>query len=146
MAKNQKKHWLWSILAIATVILVLIVFTAHYKNWTKIKPDRFRIFSGFYYKEIPYAELDSVKWVDKIPPMIRLNGFSAMDTEKGIYREFKDSLTDKKVFVFVDDLPDPKVKLVYRDSMKLYFNLSDSTETQRLFQRLSVRLDSISKK
>lgn len=146
MTARKKRPWFWNILIVITIILVLCVFTAHYKNWTKIKFDRFRILSGFYNKEIKFSELDSVVWVDKIPPMIRLNGFSAMATEKGVYQEFKDSLTDKKVHVFVDNLSDPKIKLVYRDSLKLFFNLSDSTDTQRLYQQLSIRIDSLPKK
>ncbi|MCG2459182.1 hypothetical protein K8352_00310 [Flavobacteriaceae bacterium F89] len=146
MTKPKERPWFWNILIVITIILVLSVFTAHYKNWTKIKNDRFRILSGFYKKEIQFSELDSVVWVAKIPPMIRLNGFSAMETEKGIYQEFKDSLTDKTVDVFVDNLSDPKIKLVYRDSLKLFFNLSDSTDTKQLYQQLTTRIDSLPKK
>lgn len=144
--ERKKRPWLWNVVVVMTVILVLCVFTAHYKNWTKVKSDSFRIRSGFYSKEIKFSELDSVVWVDKIPPMVRLNGFSAMETEKGIYREFKDSLTDKKINVFVDNLSDSKIKLVYRDSLKLFFNLSDSTDTQRIYQQLSIRMDSLPKR
>jgi hypothetical protein len=146
MMERKKRPWLWNVVVVMTVILVLCVFTAHYKNWTKVKSDSFRIRSGFYSKEIKFSELDSVVWVDKIPPMVRLNGFSAMETEKGIYREFKDSLTDKKINVFVDNLSDSKIKLVYRDSLKLFFNLSDSTDTQRIYQQLSIRMDSLPKR
>lgn len=146
MTERKERPWFWNILIVITIIIVLCVFTAHYKNWTKIKSDRFRILSGFYSKEIKFSELDSVLWVDKIPPLIRLNGFSAMETEKGIYKEFKDSLTDTKVNVFVDKLSDPKIKLIYGDSLKLFFNLSDSTDTQRLYQQLSIRIDPLQKK
>ena len=146
MTERKDRPWFWNILIGINSIVVLCAFTAHYKNWAKIKSDRFRILSGFYSKEIKFSELDSVVWVDKIPPMIRLNGFSAMETEKGIYQEFKDSLTDIKVTIFVDKLSDPKIKLVYRDSLKLFFNLSDSTDTQRLYQQLSIRIDSLPKK
>ena len=38
--------------------------------------------------------------VERIPPMERLNGFSALEKEKGIFREFKDSLTDNK-FLYI---------------------------------------------
>lgn|SRR5690606_32026264 len=143
MVERRERPWFWNVLIVITIIVVLCVFTAHYKNWAKIKSDSFRIFSGFYFKEIRFSELDSVVWSDKIPPMVRLNGFSAMEKEKGIYREFKDSLTDKKVNVFVDNLSDPKIKLIYRDSLKLFFNLSDSTDTQQLYQQLSIRVDSL---
>jgi len=143
MVDRKERPWFWNVLIVITIIVVLCVFTAHYKNWTKIKSDRFRILSGFYSKEIKFSELDSVVWSDKIPPMMRLNGFSVMEKEKGIYQEFKDSLTDKKVNVFVDNLSDPKIKLIYRDSLKLFFNLSDSTDTQQLYRQLSFRVDSL---
>lgn len=146
MTERKERPWFWNILIGITIILVLCVFTAHYKNWTKVKSDRFRILSGFYSKEIKFSELDSVVWVEKIPPLIRLNGFSAMETEKGIYQEFKDTLTDKRLNVFVDNLSHPKIKLVYRDSLKLFFNLSDSTDTQRLYHQLAIRIDSLPKK
>ena len=95
-----------------------------------------KILSGFYYKALKYSELDSVKFVEKIPPMERLNGFSAQKMGKGIYREFKDSLTYKKVYVFVDDFSHQKIAVTYQDSLKLYLNLADSTETQAMYRFL----------
>ena len=86
--------------------------------------------------------MDSVVWVDKIPPMERLNGFSAFEKEKGIFREFKDSLTDKKVNVYVDNLWNQKIKVVYDDSLKLYINYADSLETVQLFNLLKQSIDS----
>ncbi|MBD1259838.1 hypothetical protein HZY62_04510 [Maribacter polysiphoniae] len=127
---------------VLTVIVSLMAFLAHYKNWTKVEQDKLKILSGFYYKKISYAQLDSVLWIDKIPPMERLNGFSAWEKEKGIFREFKDSLTDKKVNVYVDNLSNRKIKLVYNDSLKLYINYADSLETVQLFNLLKQRIDS----
>ncbi len=144
MEKNKNRR-LWNVLAVLTVIVCFLAFLAHYKNWTKLKPEGIRIFSGFYYKEIKYTDLDSVLLVEKIPPMIRLNGFSAFDKGKGIYREFKDSLTDEKVNVFVDNFAQGKIKLVYNDSLLLYFNYKDSTETANTYQILSEKLEALKK-
>lgn len=132
----------WNVVMVLTVIVSLMAFLAHYKNWTKVEQDKLKILSGFYYKKISYAQLDSVLWIDKIPPMERLNGFSAWEKEKGIFREFKDSLTDRKVNVYVDNLSNRKIKLVYNDSLKLYINYADSLETVQLFNLLKQRIDS----
>ncbi|GGD88124.1 hypothetical protein GCM10011412_27450 [Maribacter cobaltidurans] len=112
----------------------------HYKNWIKNTPDHVRLLSGFYLEKVPYSDLDSVVFVERIPPMLRLNGFSALEKEKGIFQEFKDSLTDKKIYVFVDNISQPKIKLVYKDSLKLYFNLKDSVETVNMFNDLKGKL------
>ena len=140
MAKKNKL-WLWNILAVITVIVCILALLAHFKNWTKVKPDHVRILSGFYYKEIRYDDLDSVLMVDRIPPMIRLNGFSAFDKGKGIYREFKDSLTDKEVYVFVDNFTNQKIRLVKKDATQLFVNLKDSVETEELFQHFQAQLN-----
>ena len=79
-------------------------------------------------------------FVEKIPPMVRLNGFSAFNKEKGVFRDFKDSLTDKKVHVFVDTYENQKIKIVHHDSLKLFINLKDSLETQLLYDLLSSKL------
>ena len=129
----KKRHWLWNSLAVLTVILCLAALVAHYKNWTRVKPDRIQILSGFYFKDLKFSELDSVVMVERIPPMERLNGFSALDKGKGIYREFKDSLTDKKVYVFVDNFSTGKIRLVTKDTSQLFVNLKDSIKTEELF-------------
>ncbi len=98
-----------------------------------------RIISGFYIKNLDFAALDSVVMVERLPPMIRLSGFSAFDKGKGIYREFKDTLTDKKVFVFVDNFSNHKIRLVKNDSDQLFVNLKDSLETDKLFQFLQAK-------
>ncbi len=106
----------------------------------KTEGEGLQILSGFYYKDIKYSELDSVVLVDKIPPMERLNGFSALEKGKGIYREFKDSLTDKKVYVFIDNYSGQKIALTYQDSLKVYLNLQDSLETHTMYQFLVERI------
>jgi len=113
----------------------------HYKNWVSVNTDQLSVRSGFYSRTVEYKELDSVVFVARLPPMERLNGFSALEKEKGIFREFKDSLTDKKVYVFVDNISQQKIKLVYRDSVKLYLNLADSVKTMNLYNSLVPTLD-----
>ena len=141
---RSKNPWLWNILIVFTVIVCLIAFVAHSKNWTKINTQDIQILSGAYYRQIKFADLDSVLLVDKIPPMERLNGFSAMAKEKGLFREFKDSLTDKKVYVYIDNFDQQKIKIVYKDSLKLFLNLSDSLETDRLYRFLRDKRDTAS--
>ena len=141
---SSKKNWVWTIALIITVIVCAFVLTLHIKNWVDDDVNSLSLRSGFYNVEIPLNELDSVVLVERIPPMQRLHGFSAFDKEKGVFREFKDSLTVKKVRVFVDNINQNKVKLVYKDSAYVYFNLKDSVETVQLFQKLSTRISSLS--
>ncbi|PIB28550.1 hypothetical protein [Maribacter sp. 4G9] len=137
---SQKRHWFWNLILVLTIIICISVLTMHYRNWIKTAPDHIRLLSGFYMEKVRYTDLDSVVFVERIPPMIRLNGFSALEKEKGIFQEFKDSLTDKKIHVFVDNISQPKIKLVYKDSIKLYFNLKDSLETNILFSQLQQKI------
>lgn len=137
---SKKRHWFWNLVLVITVIVCISALIMHYKNWIKTAPDHIRLVSGFYVEKIQYSDLDSVVFVERIPPMIRLNGFSALEKKKGIFQEFQDSLTDKKIHVFVDNISQPKIKLVYNDSVKLYFNLKDSLETDLLFNQLRQRL------
>ncbi|HBU77036.1 MAG TPA: hypothetical protein DEF18_02945, partial [Muricauda sp.] len=53
---------------------------------------------------------------------------------------FKDSITNTKVYVFVDDLYQQKIKVVHHDSLKLYVNLQDSLKTEELFAILRTEL------
>ncbi len=129
----KNTSWLRNLILGLTVVVCSIAFAVHYKNWTTVKGDSITIVSGIYYKKIKFTEVDSVSFVDRIPPMERLNGFSAFSKGKGVYREFKDSLTDKEVYVFVDNFEQQKIKLVYKDSLKLYINHKDSLETQALW-------------
>lgn len=129
----KKKHWLWNILIVITVVVCLCAFAAHYKNWTRLEPDKMTILSGIYYHELKYADVAQVQWVEKIPPMVRLNGFSAFNKGKGVYQEFKDTLTDKKVYVFVDNFEQQKIRLVGKDASLVFLNLKDSVETVEMF-------------
>jgi hypothetical protein len=137
--RQKKGFWIWNLLLGFTVVICALAFLSHSKNWIKIKDDRMRIISGFYIKNLDFAALDSVVMVERLPPMIRLSGFSAFDKGKGIYREFKDTLTDKKVFVFVDNFSNHKIRLVTYDSDQLFVNLRDSLETDTLFQFLQAK-------
>ncbi|MEX0275475.1 MAG: hypothetical protein AB3N16_13965 [Flavobacteriaceae bacterium] len=138
---RKKALWPWNLLVIVVTIGCLMVLLAHSRNWTTIKNDHFKMLSGFYYKHIMYADIDSVEMVERIPPMIRLQGFSAFSREKGIFQEFQDSLTDKKISVYVDNINHHKIKLVYNDSVKLYFNFSDSLKTGGFYQFLQEKTD-----
>ncbi|MDC6383798.1 hypothetical protein D2V93_15515 [Flagellimonas taeanensis] len=127
---TKKRHWLWNVLIVLTLALCIFAFVEHYKNWCKIEEGNLKVLSGIYYQKIPLAEIDSVVFVDKLPEMERSNGFSWMAKEKGV---FKDSITQTKVYVFVDDLRQQKIKVVHHDSLKLYLNLQDSIETQGIY-------------
>ncbi|MCR9226091.1 MAG: hypothetical protein NXH90_01545 [Flavobacteriaceae bacterium] len=132
-----KRHWLWNVLIVLTLIVCVLAFVEHYKNWHKIEEGNLRIFSGIYYQKIPLTELDSVFFVEKLPEMERSSGFSWMEKEKGV---FNDSITDTKVYVFVDDLYQQKIKVVHHDSLKMYVNLKDSLKTEELFALLQTEL------
>ena len=136
-----KKNWVWTITLILTVMLCVFVLVLHVKNWVDNDVDNLKLRSGFYALEIPFSQLDSVVFVERIPPMQRLHGFSALEKEKGIFRQFKDSLTEKKVYVFVDNINQQKVKLVYKDSSLVFFNLKDSVETLRLVDKISSKIN-----
>ncbi|MGB5370514.1 MAG: hypothetical protein WBN18_08790 [Flavobacteriaceae bacterium] len=137
--RQKKGFWVWNLLLGFTVVICALAFLSHSRNWIKLKEDRMRIISGFYINNLDFAALDSVVMVERLPPMIRLSGFSAFDKGKGIYREFKDTLTDKKVFVFIDNFSNQKIRLVKKDSDQLFVNLKDSLETDQLFQILQAK-------
>jgi len=139
--RAKKRHWLWNILIVITVIVCLSAFVAHYKNWTRIEPDKMTILSGIYYHDLKFENLEQVEWVDKIPPMVRLNGFSAFEKGKGVYQEFKDTLTDRKVYVFVDNFENQKIHVINKDSSQLFLNLKDSTETVDMFDFFRDKLE-----
>lgn len=138
--KDNKRPWMLNMLIVVTIIVVIIVFTAHYKNWIRTEQDTMDILSGIYYKELRFSEIDSVEMVEKIPSLERINGFSAMEREKGL---FKDSIFQTEVYMYVDRLSQPKIKVVYQDSLKLYLNLTDSIETQQMFQFLTDKIKPI---
>lgn len=136
--RGNKRHWLWNLLIVISVIVCIVSFLAHYKNWIWKKTDRIQILSGIYFKELPFNTLNEVTMVPKIPSLDRKNGFSAWEKEKGI---FKDSLNEEKlVYVYVDNLEDQKIKLTYNDSLLLFINLSDSLKTKELYLYLEEKI------
>ena len=138
MGKQKHRRGLWNFIIIVTLLLCGLVFAMHYKNWIRQDDDALRVLTGFYFREIPYAELDEVSMVKRIPEMERINGFSAWEKEKGIFR---DSLRpDNSIYVYVDNLNTYKIKLMYQDSLELYLNLSDSVRTKELFLELKDRI------
>ena len=83
--------------------------------------------------------MNHVMMVDKMPQMERINGFSAWEKEKGI---FKDSTyPENRVRVYVDNLRQPKIRVVHNDSLNLYLNFSDSTETAGMYQLLLKKIN-----
>jgi len=134
--KVKQRHWFWNVLLVLTVFVCAFALAMHYKNWLSEDSDHIKVRSGFYSVKVNFKELDSIVFVPRIPPMQRLNGFSGLEKEKGIFREFKDSLTDKKVYVFVDNISQQKIKLVSKDSATLYLNLKDSIKTLNLFNSI----------
>ncbi|MCM4168038.1 hypothetical protein KCTC52924_01140 [Arenibacter antarcticus] len=138
MAQKSKRTWLLNMLIVITLVGVALAYTAHYKNWTEIEKDSFRVFSGIYYLKIPFSEMDSVKMVDKIPSMERINGFSVKEIEKGVFKA--DSIGQAKVYVFVDKLSQSKIRVVYQDSLKMFLNYSDSTVTESTFKLLAEKI------
>ncbi|MGY8914230.1 MAG: hypothetical protein ACKVJF_04000, partial [Flavobacteriales bacterium] len=95
--KKNKRPWMLNMLIVVTIIVVFLVFTAHYKNWIKTENDSIEILSGIYFKELLYSDIDSLKMVQKIPSLERINGFSAMEREKGLFR---DSIYETEVYMF----------------------------------------------
>lgn len=141
--KKRRRFWLLNLLIVLVIILCTAAFVIHYKNWIRIEDGEFRIVSGIYLRQLPISDIDDLGWVDRLPVMVRDHGFSAWAKEKGI---FHDSLNpEKKVYVFVDDLTNRKIRMVYSDSMEVYFNLADSLETVELFNELKGRKDILDK-
>ena len=138
MAQKLWKSRLWNVIIVVTILLCGLVFAMHYKNWTKQEADTFTVLSGFYFRKVPYADLDEVGLVRRIPELARINGFSAWEKEKGIFR---DSLRpERRIYVFVDNLFGEKIRVVYQDSIELYLNLPDSLKTKELYDHLSEKL------
>lgn len=139
---TKKGYWFWNILIVLTVVVCLCAFAAHYKNWTRIESDKMTILSGIYYHDLKFANLDKVEWVDRIPPMKRLNGFSAFEKGKGVYQEFKDTLNDdRKVYVFVDNFEQQKIRLINKDESQLFLNLKDSIKTVEMFSFFEEKIE-----
>ena len=137
MRKNSK-NWFWNIVIVLTVLFSIAAFVLHYKNWSKFEDGHFQVISGIYKEKILLSDIDSVGFVEKLPQMERTSGFSWLAREKGV---FKDSITASKVYVFVDDLRQQKIRLVYKDSLKLYINFSDSLQTNRVYENIKEAID-----
>ncbi|UJH68826.1 hypothetical protein [Allomuricauda sp. SCSIO 65647] len=138
MTKSRKKHWFWNLLIVLTIIFCMAAFVIHYKNYSSIEEGKFKIYSGIYRQQLPLSEMDSISFVKRIPEMERHNGFSWLAREKGV---FKDSLTESRVYVFVDDLRQQKIRIVHHDSLKLFLNFTDSLETAELYETLKLAID-----
>lgn len=125
---------MWNVVIVLTLIVCVVAFVLHYKNWTKVADGQFNILSGVYHQSITIDSIKDITLVDKLPKMERRNGFSWKVREKGI---FNDSITGGKVYVFVDDLTQQKIRFAYADSLTMYVNQTDSLATQALFETLS---------
>jgi len=130
---KKKSSWLWNGIIVLTVIVCLAAFILHYKNYAKIEEGNFQVVSGIYKQKIPLSKINGIQFVPRIPELERKNGFSWLAKEKGV---FIDSIKGTKVYVFVDDLHQQKIKMVHHDSLELYVNLTDSLETLKLYERL----------
>jgi len=137
MRKNSK-NWFWNIVIVLTVLFSIAAFVLHYKNWSKFEDGHFQVISGIYKEKIVLSDINSVGFVEKLPQMERTSGFSWLAREKGV---FKDSITASKVYVFVDDLRQQKIRLVYKDSLKLYINFSDSLQTSKVYENIKEAID-----
>lgn len=134
--KGRKRHWWWNIVIVLTLVSCILAFVIHFKNWTRTESDHIKILSGIYYQEIAFSEVNTVQMVDRIPALERLNGFSVMQKEKGV---FKDSLSQTKVYVFIDDLTQQKIRLTHKDSLLLFLNFTDSIKTKTMFDFLNAK-------
>ena len=135
--KKSKNNWFWNIIIFITVLLCIAAFLIHYKNWSKFEEGHFQVFSGVYKQRILLSDVDSISFVEKIPKMERKSGFSWLAREKGV---FKDSLTDTKTYVFVDDLHQQKIRIVHHDSLKLFLNFTDSIQTKKTYEIIKAEL------
>ena len=81
----SKRLWFWNVVLVLTVILCVFTLILHFKNWVSVNEAGITVRSGFYNKALSYKDIDSVVLVERIPPMERLNGFSALEKEKGIF-------------------------------------------------------------
>ena len=134
---RTKRSVFWNLLLVVCLVVCALAFTAHYRNWTRLEPHRMQLLSGIYSVELPYSEISSVGWVPKLPQLERQSGFSAGALEKGVFRD--SLLPGRPVYILVDDLRQDKIAVRYRDSLMLYLNFADSTETRSVFNLLQTK-------
>ncbi len=134
---KKRNNWFWNGIIFLTVIGCCFAFGLHYKNWTSFEEETFKVSSGIYSQKIPLDQINGIEFVPKLPEMERKNGFSWLAKEKGV---FKDSISGGTAYVFVDDLRQQKVLITHSDSLRLYFNLTDSLETVKYFELLQSRI------
>lgn len=137
---KKSNNWIWNVVIFLTITACTLAFGLHYKNWVAVDADKLNVRSGIYAQEIPFATLNAVEWVPKLPQMKRKNGFSWLAKEKGV---FKDSINGQQAYVFVDNLRQQKLQLRHSDSLLLYLNLEDSLETDQLYQKLLAKLPNV---
>lgn len=135
----KKNNWFWNTIIILTLVICVLAFVLHYKNWTTFEEGDFQVVSGIYKQRIPITEIDGINFVPRIPELERKNGFSWLAKEKGV---FIDSISGAKVYVFVDDLAQQKLEIVHHDSLLLYLNMTDSLETVEIFDRIKGQSES----
>lgn len=135
----KKRSWLLNIFLVLTVLACVLAFLAHSRNWVRKDGAQLGILSGFYYSQLAYDSIASVRWEDDVPRLPREHGFSGGPVEKGVYM---DSLQPgKPVRVYIDDWERPKIMILQKDSSRLYLNLPDSLDTDALYRFLEQEIE-----
>lgn len=136
---RKKRHWLWNIVIVLTILICLAAFILHSQTWIRQETDRVLLISGFYSTEIIYSDIGNVSMVPKIPEMERVSGFSVWAVEKGIFRDTLEGV--EGIRVYVDDLNQPKIKLERKEEAQIYFNFKDSLKTKEYYDLLIEKMD-----
>ena len=136
---RKKRHWLWNIVIVLTILICLAAFILHSQTWIRQETDRVLLISGFYSTEIIYSDIGNVSMVPKIPEMERVSGFSVWAVEKGIFRDTLEGV--EGIRVYVDDLNQPKIKLERKEDAQIYFNFKDSLKTKEYYDLLIEKMD-----
>lgn len=130
----KKRNVFWNFVLLLSVVLCILAFAAHSRNWKKMEDGKLQVLSGLYYLDVPLAEVYEIGWEEKVPYLHRRHGFSAGDWEKGVYR---DSLRPGvKSYVLVDDWHQGKIHLSWGDSLQVFLNFRDSLETREFYEKL----------
>ena len=136
--RRNKRHWLWNIVIIVTIIICLAAFILHSQNWIREETDSILLISGFYSTEVKYTEILNVSMVSRLPEMERVSGFSVWAVEKGIFKDTLQGL--EEIRVYVDDLKLPKIKVERKENSMIFFNFKDSLRTVAYFELLSGKI------